>query len=133
MPLVSEIISPSRLVNLYENFGTEVEVVAKSLGPAFRSTKPETANHFLEDCLTTSTINLAVARLFSSQPTGFAIPGDGFEVHPGDLMLAVLQTDTFGMCLQTEYPVADINGDGQVGVLDYTIMKLNWFQAGDAE
>ena len=30
-------------------------------------------------------------------------------------------------------PVADIDGDGDVGVTDYTIMKLNWFEVGDDE
>jgi hypothetical protein len=33
----------------------------------------------------------------------------------------------------THNAVADIDGDGDVGALDYTIMKLNWFKGGDEE
>ena len=29
--------------------------------------------------------------------------------------------------------MADINGDGDVQTLDYEIMKVNWFNVGDAD
>jgi len=29
--------------------------------------------------------------------------------------------------------VADINGDGEVSIPDYTILKGNWFTTGDPE
>jgi len=32
----------------------------------------------------------------------------------------------------THNAVADINGDGDVQTMDYTILKANWFKSGDA-
>ena len=118
MSVISEILEGSGLTYFASGYTEEVEVIASTLDRAFLSGKEEVRRDFLRDTLTCSSTTLALARAFAENPSAFAIPEKGYEVRLGDLILAVLTTDTFGMCLQAEYPVADVDLLLGSGLLD---------------